>query len=106
MDVDEFIRRWDALPDLKDAELIDGVVYVASPVGLPHGMIDGDFHCWLSEYKHATLGVSAGSNVTFLVAGSAPQPDCYLRILPEFGGSTRSEGRLPSGAPELVAEVW
>ena len=105
MDVDEFIRRWDALPDLKDAELIDGVVYVASPVGRPHGRFDLRFHSWLDEYRNATPGVDAGCNVTFLTVGSAPQPDSYLCILPEFGGATQAEGRLPRGAPELVAEV-
>ena len=29
---DEFERRYEALPDIKKAELIEGVVYVASPV--------------------------------------------------------------------------
>jgi hypothetical protein len=28
----EFLRRYDAMPDLKKAELIEGVVYVPSPV--------------------------------------------------------------------------
>jgi hypothetical protein len=35
---DEFERRYDAMPDLKKAELIDGVVFVPSPVSLDnHG---------------------------------------------------------------------
>ena len=29
---DEFIRRWEAMPDLKHAELIDGIVQMPSPV--------------------------------------------------------------------------
>ena len=28
---EEFERRFDAMPDLKKAELIDGVVYISSP---------------------------------------------------------------------------
>ena len=31
--LDEFIRRWEEQPDLKLAELIEGVVYLPSPVG-------------------------------------------------------------------------
>ena len=34
MDSAEFLRRWDALPDVKNAELIEGVVFVPSPVSL------------------------------------------------------------------------
>jgi hypothetical protein len=32
MTVEEFLHRWEELPDLKNAELIDGVVHVPSPV--------------------------------------------------------------------------
>ena len=28
---EEFLSRWEALPDLKNAELIDGIVYVHHP---------------------------------------------------------------------------
>jgi Uma2 family endonuclease len=35
----------------------------------------------------------------------APQPDCDLRILPEYGGQSRMEGEYSAGAPELLAEV-
>jgi hypothetical protein len=28
---DEFLRRWDAMPDVKWTELIDGVVHMPSP---------------------------------------------------------------------------
>jgi Uma2 family endonuclease len=38
--VEEFLRRWEDLPELKNAELIDGVVYVPSPVSLDHGRFD------------------------------------------------------------------
>lgn len=33
----EFKRRFRAMPDVKKAELIGGVVYVASPVSVEHG---------------------------------------------------------------------
>jgi Uma2 family endonuclease len=103
--VDEFLRRWEELPDLKNAELIDGVVYVPSPVSLIHGRLDILIHLWLAYYVQATQGCEAGSNSTWLMSGSAPQPDAYLRILPSHGGQSRNEGPLGAGAPELAVEI-
>ena len=47
----EFERRYEAMPHLKKAELVEGEVYVASPVrhrrhSKPHSQIHG----WLSVY--------------------------------------------------------
>lgn len=86
MSVAEFLRRGAEIPDLKNAELIDGVVYVPSPVSHEHGRIDTLIHLWLAYYAQATLGCEAGNNSTWLMLGSAPQPDAYLRILPSHGG--------------------
>jgi hypothetical protein len=36
---------------------------------------------------------------------SAPQPDSYVWILPEFGGQSSIRSKYHSGAPELAAEV-
>lgn len=36
---------------------------------------------------------------------SEPQPDLYLRILPELGGSSTTEDDYVCGAPEFVIEV-
>ena len=38
MSRDEFLARWEQMPSLKRAELIDGVVYMPSPVSLPTGV--------------------------------------------------------------------
>jgi Uma2 family endonuclease len=103
--VDEFLRRWEELPDLKNAELIDGVVYVPSPVSLDHGSLDSRIIWWLSHYAHATPGCKGGSNSTWLMSGSAPQPDAYLRILPSHGGQSRNERQFGAGAPELAVEI-
>ena len=35
----------------------------------------------------------------------APQPDTSLRILPEYGGQSRDEGKFAAGAPEFLAEI-
>src|SRR6516165_10737420 len=34
---DEFLRRWEAMPELKLAELVGGIVYMPSPLSLEHG---------------------------------------------------------------------
>src|SRR5438552_19023977 len=38
--LDEFLRRWEEQPDLKLAELMEGVVYLPSPVGSAHAWQD------------------------------------------------------------------
>jgi Uma2 family endonuclease len=37
--------------------------------------------------------------------GERPQPDIALRMLPEFGGTSRASGELVTGPPELVVEI-
>jgi Uma2 family endonuclease len=105
MSLKEFFRRWEALPDLKHAELIDGVVYVPSPVSLEHGSLDTLVHWWLAQYALATPGCRAGNNSTWLMRGSAPQPDAFLQILPSHGGQSRTRKQYGAGAPELVVEI-
>jgi Uma2 family endonuclease len=102
---EEFLRRWEALPDLKNAELIDGIVYMSSPVSVGHGRSDSLAHAWLCHYAAATPGWDYGSNTTWLMLESAPQPDSHLRILPQFGGQSRVEENYGAGAPELIVEV-
>ena len=105
---DEFERRFDTMPNLKKAELIEGVVYVASPVrqrqhGGPHSSLVG----WLFVYRAATPGVELGDNSSvFLDSTNVPQPDCNLFIQPEHSGQVAIDQRgYIVGAPELVAEV-
>jgi len=103
----EFLRRWEAMPDLKFAELIDGVVYImSSPLGLSHSTVDSEIGAWLWIYKDATPGCSMGSNSTWVMGPkNAPQPDQFLRILPEFGGQSGEAGLYGEGAPELIVEI-
>lgn len=104
----EFERRYAAMSQVKKAELIEGKVYVASPVrivnhGRPHSHIMG----WLFAYCAATPGVDIADNATVrLDADNEPQPDALLRIEPEFGGTSRiSTDGYVEGAPELIVEV-
>jgi Uma2 family endonuclease len=103
---EEFLRRWEEIEDLKHAELIDGIVYMPSPVSLPHRTIQFFLGGWLDDYASATPGCDPGMEGTWLMGASqVPQPDLEMRILPEYGGQSRVEGLYPWGAPELVAEV-
>lgn len=102
---DEFLRRWEADPDLKYAELIGGKVYMPSPVSRDHGKMDRRVGTWLGTYQAATPGVDGANNATSLMLEDAPQPDLSLIVLPEYGGASWAEGRYFGGAPELLAEV-
>ena len=104
----EFERRYEARPDLKKAELIEGVVYVPSPTrsarhARPHAAMVG----WLFAYAAASPGVQLNDNPTIrLDLDNAPQPDAALLIDPDRGGQAQvSEDDYVEGAPELVAEV-
>jgi hypothetical protein len=102
---DEFMRRWEEHPEIKRAELIGGIVYMPSPLTLEHGDQEGDLGLFLGFYAAHTKGVKQSHNVTTYMEEDAPQPDVNLRILPEYGGATRKEGKYLSGPPELVTEV-
>jgi Uma2 family endonuclease len=94
------------MPELKFAELIEGVVHLSSPVSLAHGDWDSLFGGLCVQYCLHTPGVKASANATWLMGhSSAPQPDCSVRILPSFGGRSGLRNNLATGAPELAAEV-
>jgi Uma2 family endonuclease len=103
----EFERRYAAMPHVKKAELIEGVVYMPSPVSDAHSGSQFDLIGWLGNYKAATPGIAGGDNGTLrLDLDNAPQPDAFLRILASHGGQARiDENGYVTGAPELVAEV-
>jgi len=104
----EFERRYDAMPHLKKAELIEGVVHVPSPVSYrQHGSQHAHLISWLGQYTAHTPGVGVGDNTSVrLDLDNEPQPDALLLIDPACGGQTRlSVDGFIEGAPELVAEV-
>ena len=102
----EFERRYAAYPDIKKAELIEGVVYMPSPLGLPHGTVHADIMGWLGVYRANTPGVHLTDNTTVrLDLENEFQPDAVLYIAPNRGGQVEIEDNYLSGAPELVVEV-
>jgi Uma2 family endonuclease len=105
--VEEFERRYDAMPQLKKAELIEGVVYVGSPVSEDHGTPHFNFVTFLGIYAWATPGLIGGDNTTLrLDVGNIPQPDAYLRVDTRLGGHARlGPDRFVIGGPELIGEI-
>lgn len=104
----EFELRYEAMPHIKKAELIEGTVHLASPLRFkshakPHGLLI----VWLGTYTVATVGVMLGDNPTVrLDLDNEPQPDAVLIIDQNSGGQSRlSDDDYIEGAPELVAEV-
>ena len=105
---DEFERRYDAMPDLKKAELIKGVVYMGSPVRFgKHGEPHARLLTWLGTYAAFTEGVRHGGNATVrLDWDTEPQPDALLRVEAAGRANSRiSADDYVEGAPELVAEI-
>ena len=104
----EFEQRYAARPDVKKAELIEGVVYMPSPVHFAaHAQPHGAVLAWLVTYCAFTPGVQAADNATIrLDLGNEPQPDALLRIEPEAVGRSRlSADDYVEGAPELIIEI-
>ncbi|CBN54280.1 MULTISPECIES: Uma2 family endonuclease [Kamptonema] len=102
----EFERRYQAMPHLKKAELIEGIVYMASALRIRnHGEPHAYIMTWLGVYKASTPGVQVGDNATVrLDTDNEVQPDALLRI--EQGGTSRiSEDDYVEGAPELIVEI-
>ncbi|WP_198804827.1 Uma2 family endonuclease [Leptolyngbya sp. BL0902] len=103
----EFERRYATAP-VTQAELIEGVVYVASPLRFqqhaePHSRIHG----WVWTYQVMTPGLSLGIEPTVrLDWNNELQPDVVLLINEAAGGQTRvdADGYL-EGTPELVIEI-
>ena len=101
----EFHRRYCTRPDIKKAELIQGVVYVASPTrsrqhGKPHSLMDG----WLNVYAARDPDLAVDSNSTVFMDDSEVQPDACLYRRSAGRVRETDDGYL-EGAPDLIVEV-
>ena len=103
----EFHRLYKDMPEDFTAELIEGTVYVAAGLKLPHGTNHLPLGTLLFLYEGSTPGVQSGDNATVILGEEGePQPDLFLRVLPEFGGRSRTTpDEFIQGGPELVAEI-
>jgi Uma2 family endonuclease len=104
----EFERRYAAAPHIKKAELIEGIVYVASPLRFtPHAEPHSRLDTWLGTYAAFTPGTRSGIEPTVrLDLDNEPQPDIVLILDEAMGGQAHltEEGYL-EGVPELVVEI-
>lgn len=105
----EFERRYNAMPEVKKAELIEGVVYMSSPVRYKaHGKPHSQIHGWLFNYVLAKKpDAEIADNATLrLDQDNDPQPDLILRIDEAHGRLSRvTEDDYLEGSPELIVEV-
>lgn len=104
----EFERRYQQMGNVKKAELIEGTVYMPSPVratrhGIPHSLII----TWLTIYGAKTPHLMVCDNTTVrLDIDNEPQPDALLRLEESAGGTSRiSEDDYIEGPPELIVEI-
>ncbi len=104
LDRQEFERRYTA-SKIKKAELIEGIVHVASPLrftshGKPHSQIVG----WLVTYQSMSSGLEVGIEPTVrLDPENEPQPDAVLFRL--GGNSQIDDDGYITGSPELIVEI-
>ncbi len=103
----EFLLRYGHMPQVKKAELVEGIVYMGSPVSTNHAIPDGVIHGWLALYVARNSSVQFLPNATVILdAENTVQPDALLRRLPEQGGFTRvNEDGYLTGPPELIVEI-
>jgi hypothetical protein len=96
------------MPELKRADLVDGFVYMGSPVTFDQRASQHfDLIGWLYTYRAHTPGVEGGDNATLkLPVGMVqPQSDACLRIKPDHGGRSKTKNGYIAGAVELAGEV-
>jgi len=107
LDQKTFHARYEAMPSHVRAELIGGIVYMASPQKRRHARSQAILVWWLGEYETATAGTESLVNSTDILGPeNEPEPDACLIILPEHGGQTwEDEDGYLNGAPELNAEI-
>ena len=104
----EFERRYQAHPEIKKAELVEGVVYMPSLVRFKkHSHPHFNIVSWLGVYISATPGVLGGDNATVRLDNeNEVQPDALIRLEPAQGGQSRvTRDDYLEGPPELIVEI-
>lgn len=103
---DEFERRYRASPGVEKAELLEGVVYMPSPVRTFHGRSHALLATWLGTYQRHTPGTGVYVDTTLrLDQDNEPQPDLMLRIEGARGTSRVDDEGYVVGPPELAVEI-
>jgi Uma2 family endonuclease len=101
----EFHRRYKLHPEIRKAELIEGVVVVGSPVSRRHALPHTHVMRWLGKYCDRHLEVELLDNMTTVLdTDNEFQPDALLRVL-AGGTSVVDEEHYIVGPPELAVEI-
>lgn len=103
----EFHRIYSQSRDDFKAELIGGIVNVASPLKARHGRNHLPLGTVFFLYEAKTPGVEWVDNTTVILGEKTePQPDLLVRIGSQHGGRSRITAEdFIEGPPELIAEV-
>ena len=107
---EEFHRRYCARPDIRKAELIDGVVYVPSPVRALHGEPHLGGHrlalCLFGQKPGRPMAQSTPPSAWTPMASVTRSSQTLASGFDEPGGPRLTEdGTICEGAPQLVVEV-
>ena len=107
LDRQEFHRRYLTMPEVKKAELIEGIVYMPERVRFDHGRSNASLTGWLGQYVSRTLGLSYGIHGTVrLDDHNEVQPDVMCMLPPHLGGRAFvDDDDYITGPPDLVIEV-
>lgn len=107
LDQRTFHERYESTADHVRAELIGGIVYLASPQKIPHSRTTLLVGRWLDEYEERTPGTEMLAGATDIMGSeSQPEPDHCLFVLPAYGGRVRVNRRgYLTGAPEPIVET-
>jgi len=100
----EFERRWELHPEIKKAELIDGLVYTEMTVSRSHGKPHTILVAALASFAARATGIEALDNATVRLRGNDLQPDVLVRRT-AGGTSSVSDDDCIEGPPEFVAEI-
>ena len=102
----EFHRRYGMYPEIKKAELIEGVVIVGSPVHAEHSSQHFGFNTILGFYCAHTPGLYGHDNQSVILdQDNEVQPDLCVWVDAPRGGQVEEREGLLFGAPEFVVEV-
>lgn len=108
MEAQEFLRRFEAMPDAHGIELLDGEVHMPSPISFDlHSQPHASMIKLVDRYVDATPGTDFCPPVTTILAPrDVPEPDLIMYVEFDIGGTLtkKSDGYL-YGSPELVVEI-
>lgn len=103
----EFHHRYGQYPEIKKAELVEGVVIVGSPVHKQHSIPHFRFATVLGVYCAGTPGILAGDNQSVILDHENElQPDLCVWVAGEQSAKAEESEKGPLiGAPDLVVEI-